>query len=159
MTILVSHQAVPPHFTPKLRPCSCWCVAPAYASHQYCFCITKKTFRALFLQFRDINIGCFKIKENCLAVDFMINALQSIWNLDRNSLHVSVRQCAPPFDLSFTFVFLSVSCLPQSFDVRMPSFLSHYWIPVLWWVYDATVGVLLKCFCSYQSGRVQTPIL
>jgi len=32
--------------------------------------------------------------------------------------------------LTFTF-FLLVSCLPQSFDVKMPSFFSHYWIPVL----------------------------
>jgi len=30
----------------------------------------------------------------------------------------------------------------------MPSFLSlsHYWISVLWWVYDATVAVMLKMF-------------
>jgi len=52
-----------------------------------------------------------------------------------------VRQCTPPLDF-----FFSVSCLPQSFDVRMHSFLSHYWIPVLWWVNDFTVGALLKCF-------------
>jgi len=33
----------------------------------------------------------------------MINAMQSIWNVDRNSLHTAVRQCVPPSDLSFTF--------------------------------------------------------
>jgi len=45
---------------------------------------------------------------------------------------------------------LTVSCLPQSFDARMPSFLSRYWIPALWWVSDndATIGVMLKCFFS-----------
>jgi len=37
----------------------------------------------------------------------MINALQSISNLDRNSLHASVRQCAPP-DLIFSFSLLAV---------------------------------------------------
>jgi len=31
----------------------------------------------------------------------MINALQSIRNHDRNSLHASVRQCAPLSDLLF----------------------------------------------------------
>jgi len=30
----------------------------------------------------------------------------------------------------------------------MPPFLSHYCIPVLWWVYDTTVGVMLKMFFS-----------
>jgi len=50
-----------------------------------------------------------------------------------------------PVRLIFYFLLLlTVSCLPQSFDVRMPSFLSHYSIPVLWWVHDATVGVMLK---------------
>jgi len=34
----------------------------------------------------------------------------------------------------YFFLLLSVSFLSQSYDVRMPSFLSHYWIPVLWWV-------------------------
>jgi len=50
-------------------------------------------------------------------------------------------------DLYFLLL-LTVSCLPQSFDVRMHSFLSHYWIPVLWWLYDidATIGVTLKMF-------------
>jgi len=64
-------------------------------------------------------------------------------------------------DLWFIFYFLifSVSCLPQSFDVRMPSFISHYWIPPLWWVNDATVGALLKCFAPIVVGRVQTHIL
>jgi len=28
----------------------------------------------------------------------------------------------------------------------MPSFFSHYWIPELWWVYDATVGAMLNFF-------------
>jgi len=55
--------------------------------------------------------------------------------------------------------FFSVSSLPQSFDVRMPSFLSHYWIPAWWSVNDATVEVLLKCFAPLNIGRVQTPIL
>jgi len=54
-----------------------------------------------------------------------------------------------PIRLIFYFLLiLTVSCLLQSFDVRMPSFLSHYWIPVLWWVYDidATIEVMLKIF-------------
>jgi len=89
----------------------------------------------------------------------MINALQSIWNLDRNSLHASERQWTPPFDLSFTFFLYSVSCSPQSFDVKMPSFLSHYRISALWWVNDATAGALLKYFAPISVGRVQTPIL
>jgi len=62
-------------------------------------------------------------------------------------LHVSRRQCSPPSDSFFYFLLLlTVSFLPQSFDERTPSFLSHYWIPVLWWVYDATVGVMLNIF-------------
>jgi len=61
---------------------------------------------------------------------------------------------------SFYFLFLlTVSCLSQSFDVRMPSFLSHYWIPVLWWVYDVAVAVMLNFFFSYPCDHVQTPIL
>jgi len=51
-----------------------------------------------------------------------------------------------PIRLIIYFFVLAVSCLPQSFDERMPSFLSHYWIPVLWWAYHATVGVMLKVF-------------
>jgi len=43
--------------------------------------------------------------------------------------------CAPmctPIRLYFYFLLLStVSCLPQSFDVRMPSFLPHYWDPCI----------------------------
>jgi len=57
--------------------------------------------------------------------------------------------CAPmctPIRLIIYFFVLAVSCLPQSFDERMPSFLSHYWIPVLWWAYHATVAVMLKVF-------------
>jgi len=37
--------------------------------------------------------------------------------------------------------FNGYSCLPQSFHVRMPSFLPHSWIPVLWWMYEASFGV------------------
>jgi len=50
--------------------------------------------------------------------------------------------------LAYFLLLLTNSCLPQSFDVRMPSFLSHYWIPVLWWMYDidATIGVMLIFF-------------
>jgi len=52
-----------------------------------------------------------------------------------------------PLRLIFYFLLLlTVTCLPQSFDVRMLSFLSHYSIPVLWWVYDATVEVILNFF-------------
>ena len=61
-------------------------------------------------------------------------------------LHVSVRQCAPLSDSFYFLLLLTVSCLPHRFDERMPSFLSHYWIPVLLWVYDATVGLMLKMF-------------
>jgi len=57
------------------------------------------------------------------------------------------------------FHFFFVSCLPQSSYVRMSSFLSHYWIPALWWVNDATVGVLLKCFAPISIGHVQKLIL
>jgi len=53
--------------------------------------------------------------------------------------------------LSFTS-FFSVSCLPQSFDYTMPSFLSHYWVN------DVTIGALLKWFALISVGRVQTPI-
>ena len=57
--------------------------------------------------------------------------------------------CCTPIRLIFYFLLLStVSCSPQSFDVRMPSFLSHYWIPVLWRVHVATVGVMIKMFFS-----------
>jgi len=38
----------------------CWCVGPVYVSHQYCFCITTKSTRALPLK-SGILIGCFKI--------------------------------------------------------------------------------------------------
>ena len=100
--------------------------------------------------------SCIKIQENWVAVDLMVNALQSTWNLDRNNLHAYVRQCAHPFDLSFTY--LSFSCLVQSFDVRMPLFLSHSWIPAFWWVNNTAVGGTVKgvlcwalsLFSSYQ---------
>ena len=94
------------------------------------------------LKFRKINcllqnsgklIACFKIQEKCLGFDLMINALQS------NSLHAYVTfvcQCASLSDSSFTSLFLLVGCLPQRFDVRMLSFLSHQWIPELLWVND-----------------------
>jgi len=63
----------------------------------------------------------------------------------------------------YFFLLLTVSCLPQSFDVRMSSFRWHYCIPVIWWVYDidATIGVMLKMFFffSYLCDHVQTPIL
>ena len=49
--------------------------------------------------------SCFKIQENKLAVDLMINALESIWNLDRNSLHASVRQCATTSDSAYFYFF------------------------------------------------------
>ena len=138
---------------------------PVYASHQYCFCITMKTFRVLrgalgFLYLlvpvcwqcvQTKHVGSktsngktliaksyFEIQENQLAVDLTINALQSIWNLDWNSLHASVCQCAPSSDLSLTFFFFSVSCLPQ-----IPLFSSHYLIPVLWWVNDTTIPSVL----------------
>ena len=109
--------------------------------------------------------SCIKIQENWVDVDLMVNALQSTWNLDRNNLHAYVRQCAHPFDLPFAY--LSFSCSGQSFDVRIPSFLSHSWIPATWWVNNAAVGVLLKVFCvgrwycfpPITVGRVQTPIL
>jgi len=39
-----------------------------------------------------------------LAID-LLNELQSICNLDKNSLHASVRQCAPPSNLSCTSFF------------------------------------------------------
>ena len=42
---------------------------------------------------------------------------------------------------------LSLKTLPEQH-----SFLSHYWIPVIWWVYDATAGVMLKMF--FTSVRV-----
>jgi len=61
----------------------------------------------------------------------------------------------------YFFLLLTVSCLPRSFDVRMPSFLSHYWILILWWMYDATVKVMIKMlfFFSYLCDHVQTHIL
>jgi len=44
-------------------------------------------------------------------------------------------------------------------DVRMPLYLSYYSIPVLWWVCDATVGVMLNFYFSYPFDHVQTSIL
>jgi len=61
-------------------------------------------------------------------------------------LYASVHQCAPQSDLSFTFFFFSISCLPQTFDVREPSFLSHYWIPVLMGKWCCSWGAV-KVFC------------
>jgi len=43
----------------------------------------------------------------------MINALQSIWNLDRNSVHAPVPQCRLHAHFTYLLVF-SVSCFPQS---------------------------------------------
>ena len=53
-----------------------------------------------------------------------------------------------PIRLIFCFLLLLTASCPQSFDVRMLSLLSHYWIPVLWWVNDATVAVMLNFFFS-----------
>jgi len=107
-----------------------------------------------------------KLRCSALKIRILNWRLQNLGNLFRcrfhdkcvvkhlefwlKQLHVSVRQCAvwTPTRLIFSFLLLTVSCLPQSFDVRMPSLLSHYSIPVLWLVYDATVGVMLKFFFS-----------
>jgi len=62
--------------------------------------------------------------------------------------------CIATVWVAFHIFFFSVySCLLQSVMLEMPSFLSHYWIPVLWWVNDATVGALSKCFTHISVGR------
>jgi len=73
---------------------------------QYCFYSVAESYETII---------------NLKLVDHMINALQSMWNLDQNSLHAFVCQwlCASPFDVSFPFYFFSVSGLPQSFDVSL----------------------------------------
>ena len=113
-----------------------------FASYQHCFCVVKNRILCAICtnqayKKRNINgtkliaTSCFKIQENLLAVNLMINALQSILKLDWDSLHAFEHQCALSFHSFFTLFFFSVSCLPQSYDVRMPSFFSHYWIPSL----------------------------
>jgi len=52
-----------------------------------------------------------------------------------------------------------VSCLPQSFDVRMSSIFSHYWISCIMVSISRCRWGSVKMCCSYQCGRVQTPIL
>jgi len=93
-----------------------------------------------------------------LAGDLMINTLRTFETLIRIVCMLLSTNVYLPFDLSFTFS-VSVSCLPQGFDVRMPLFFSYYWIPTLWWVNDATVGIPLNCFAPLNVGHVQTPIL
>ena len=125
-------------FSVRVLPVLLWCSK----KHNLVCNVYKPTIRKV----RNINgtklsaTSWFKIQENVLAVDLMINALQSIWNFDWNSLQPFEHQCALPFDLFFILFFFSVSCLPQSFDIRMPSFFSHYRIPALWWVNDANHG-------------------
>ena len=123
--------------------CNGWGIVLVFASCQYCFCVVKKdlvcnVYKPSLQKIRNINgtkliaTLCFKIQENLLAVNLMINALQSILKFDWNSLHAFEHQCALPFHLFFTLFFFSVGCLPQSCDVSMPSFVSRYWIPALW---------------------------
>jgi len=66
-----------------------WCIVLVFASYQHYFCVVKKGSCVQCVQtkhkkIRNINgtkliaTSCFKIQENLLAVNLMINALQSI---------------------------------------------------------------------------------
>jgi len=148
---------------------SCWCIVPGLTSHQYILllcskkilcvqCVQTKHTKRYITGKMLIVISYFKIQENWLAGDLMINTLRTFETLIRIVCMLLSTNVYLPFDLSFTFS-VSVSCLPQGFDVRMPLFFSYYWIPTLWWVNDATVGIPLNCFAPLNVGHVQTPIL
>jgi len=65
-----------------------------------------------------------------LAVDPMTNALQVFETLIRTIRMPLSANVHPHSNYLSHFLFICY-CLPQSFDVRMPSFLSYYWIPAL----------------------------
>jgi len=52
-----------------------------------------------------IATSCFKIQENLLAVNLMINASQSILKFDWDSLHAFEHQCALSFHLFSLYSF------------------------------------------------------
>ena len=93
-----------------------WCIVLVFASYQHCFCVVKNRILCAICtnqayKKRNINgtkliaTSCFKIQENLLAVNLMINALQSILKLDWDSLHAFEHQCALSFHLFFTLFF------------------------------------------------------
>jgi len=85
----------------------------------------------------------------------MINALQSIWNLDRNSLYASVRS-----HLTNLSLFLFIGLLFTSKFWCWNAFISltqlDPCIMMAVWRYS---WAAVKMFYSYQYGGVQTPIL
>jgi len=99
------------------------------------------------LKFRNINWLLQNIGNSfrCRSHD---KCVQKYLNLEWNSCMYLCANVHPIRLIFYFLVLLTVSCSPQSFNVRIPSFLSHYWIPVLCWVYDTTVGVMLKFFVS-----------
>jgi len=138
---------------------SCWCVGPVYVSHQYCFLHNYEKLPCDALKIKNINWRLQTLGNlfRCRSHDKCVVKHLKPW---LEQLHVSICHCAPPSD-SFVYflLLLTVSCLPQNSYVRMPSISSHNWIPMLWWVYDAIVGEMLKMFFSHPCDLVQTPVL
>jgi len=135
---------------------SCWGAVPVYAYHQYCFCITTKVLPCAALKFRNINWLLQNLgKYIWLAISWNVRCKALAWSEQFTCLCAPM--CTPIWVIFHVFSFYR---LPAYFKVLMLECLhfSHTTGSlVLWWVNDATVGVLLM-FCSYQCDRVQTPI-
>ena len=87
--------------------------------------------------------SCFKSTKNKWLSISLLTALRNIWNFDRDNLHA----CAP---MSTPIWFISLFLRTSKFYVRMPSFLSHYWI-LAWLMSERRYSWgAVKVFCSYQ---------
>ena len=127
---------------------SLYTLVSLYVFRQYCFCITTKIRPCAALKFRKIiwlEISWYTLSK---AFETLIGT-------------VCMTLCAnvqPHLNIFHLFLFIGL-LLPQSFDVRMPLFLSHYWIPCIMMGVWRDNWDAVKIFCSYQCGRVQIPII
>ena len=119
-----------------------------FAMLQLCYISNLADLMSLFLEnvFRfsgsfHCNITIITSQRCWLLINtqLMVKEDLNLRKLDRNNLHASVRQCAPPSDL-FVLCFFFSELFTPDFDVRMHSFLSHCRIPVWWWVKGIVVG-------------------
>jgi len=123
-----------------LQQRSCWCAVPVYALHQYYFCITTKILTCAALKFRK-NLTASKFTIICLAGDVWYTRCKAFKTLSGT---VCIPLCAnvhPHLNSFYRLaVYLKVLMLERVHFSHITGSL------VLWWMNDATVGVLLKWF-------------
>jgi len=119
------------------------CTSPLYAFHQHCFCVTMN-LSVCWLQNSGNLLAASKSRKIIwLAISWCMRC--KAFETLLGTVCMPVCACVHSH-LNLFFFFFSVSCLPQSFDVRMSSLHSQYWIPCVMigvWCYS---WVLWKCF-------------